>query len=149
MRIAFGCDHAGIDYKGRIIEYIKGLKIDVLDLGCTDRSGCDYPDIAVSVARLVSSGECDRGILICGTGVGMSITANKFKNIRAGVCWNEGVARLISEHNNANILCLPARFASAKDMVTWIQIWLDTPFSSEERHIRRVDKIAQLEKEGV
>ena len=146
MRIAFGCDHAAITIKDKIVSYLRNRGLDVSDFGCSAPQGCDYTDIAAQVASLVSTGKSDRGILICGTGVGMSIAANKFPGVRAGVCWSDDIARLVSEHNNANILCMPARFSTVDQITRWIDIWLATPFSPEERHRRRVNKITLLEK---
>jgi ribose 5-phosphate isomerase B len=147
MKIAFGCDHAAIDIKNEIVKQLLKKGLEVSDFGCNDPAGCDYPDIARRVAELVSSGKCEKGILLCGTGVGMSIAANKFPHVRAGVCWNDEVASLVAEHNNVNVLCLPARFAGLEDIMRWIGIWLSTPFSSNERHSRRVSKISDIEKE--
>lgn len=149
MNIAFGYDHAGIDIKEKIIKHLEKQGNKIIDLGCDNKKGCDYPDIAINVSRLVSGGKCERGILICGTGVGMSMVANKFPGVRAGVCWNADVAKLISEHNNANIICLPARFSQVEGMLECIDAWLSTEFSKEERHVRRVGKIKDLDKKFI
>ncbi|MBN1822863.1 MAG: ribose 5-phosphate isomerase B [Endomicrobiales bacterium] len=146
MKIAFGCDHAGFEHKKGIVEFLRNEGHEVLDFGCNSADSCDYPDVAADVARTVSSGKADKGVLTCGTGVGMSIVANKSRGVRAGVCWNEKVAALISEHNDANVICLPARFASTDEMKKWIKIWLVTPQSPEERHKKRVEKILNIEK---
>ena len=145
MKIAFGNDHAALKIRFDILKLLSSLGYEMVDFGYSGDTSCDYPDIAQKVAEAVSKGECDRGILVCGTGVGMSMAANKVKGIRAGVCWNNDVASLISEHNNANIMCLPARFAEVQDMVTWVKTWIETPFSLNERHIRRVNKINEID----
>jgi ribose 5-phosphate isomerase B len=146
MKIAIGCDHAGLDHKNSLIRFLTTKGFEVKDFGCFSTESCDYPDIAAPLARAVADGIFDRGILICGTGIGMSIAANKVAGIRAAVCWNSDTAHLVSEHNNANILCLPSRFSSPEQMEQWTGIWIDTPFSSQERHIKRVAKIMEIEK---
>ncbi len=148
MNIAFACDHAGFVWKNRIISYLESLGHKVEDFGCFGPESCDYPDVAIPAAQSVAEGANDRGILMCGTGVGMSIVANKTPGVRAAVCWNDAVAGLVAEHNNANILCLPARFASADQMIIWIETWMKTPFSGEKRHKARINKITDLEKES-
>jgi len=146
VNIAFACDHAGITYKNKIIGFIETLGHKVVDFGCYGTESCDYPDFGMAAAQAVSQGKCERGVLICGTGVGMSIVANKFPGVRAAVCWSDTVAGLAAEHNHANILCLPARFASAEQLALWIETWLKTPFSTEKRHKQRINKITELEK---
>ena len=145
MDIAFGCDHAGFGHREKIIEHIKGLGHNVTDMGTKGSASCDYTDFAEAVAEAVSCGKCRKGVLICGTGVGMSIAANKFPGVRAAVCWNPEIAALISQHNDANIICLPGRFASTEQINGFIDIWLKTPASTEERHRKRLDKITELE----
>lgn len=145
MRIAFGCDHAASDHRDKLIEHLSKRGHTVIDFGCEGKSSCDYPDKAAAVAEAVIQGKADRGILVCGTGIGMSIAANKFSGVRAAVCWNEETAALAAEHNAANILCLGARFATVEEMNRRIDVWLNTPASSEDRHRRRVQKIAALE----
>jgi ribose 5-phosphate isomerase B len=115
-------------------------------MGSSTKESCDYPDFSVAVADAVSKGKCAKGVLICGTGVGMSIAANKFPGVRAAICWNDEVAALISQHNDANIICLPGRFASTAELTRWINIWLNTPASTEERHVKRINKIRDLDK---
>jgi ribose 5-phosphate isomerase B len=145
MKIAFGCDHAGIEIKEKLIDFIKSLGHDVLDCGTNSSQSCDYPDFALKVAQSVVSKAADKGILICGTGIGMSIAANKVKGIRAAVCWNKETAQLISQHNNANIMCAGARFASVDDICSWIKIFLETEF--EQRHLKRIEKIKKIEQQ--
>lgn len=145
MKIAFGCDHAAYHLKEAVLNHLRATAVDVQDFGCNTGESCDYPDIAFPVGKAVASGQCERGILICGTGVGMAIAANKVKGVRAAVCWSDAIAVLVSEHNNANILCLPARFSSSGEMNRWIDIWLATPASTLERHVKRIAKISDFE----
>ena len=143
MKIAFGCDHAGFEIKDKIIKFVESLGHTVIDCGTFSNQSCDYPDFAFKVADNVAKQKADKGILICGTGIGMSIAANKVKGIRAAVCWNKETAALIAQHNNANIICAGARFASVDDICLWIKTFLETSF--EERHLKRINKITSLE----
>lgn len=145
MKIAFGCDHAGIEIKSKLLDFIKSLGHEVSDFGTYSKESCDYPDFAFKVARSVAANETDKGILICGTGIGMSIAANKIKGIRAAVCWSKETAQLIAQHNNANIMCAGARFAAVDDICSWIKIFLETEF--EQRHLKRINKITQIEQQ--
>lgn len=145
MNIVIGCDHAGYQHKKAIIEHLTKAGHVLTDVGCHSTDSCDYPDVAAAAAQVVADGSRERGILICGSGVGMSIAANKFHGIRAGMCWSETIAQLIAEHNAANIICLGARFASAHDMALWIDRWLATPLTIAPRHQKRIDKITALE----
>lgn len=145
MKIAFGCDHAAYKIKNEITKFLIENGHSVKDFGCNSEQSCDYPDFAKSVAESVSKGENEKGILICGTGVGMSMAANKVKGIRAAVCWNEEIAKLVKEHNNANVLCLSARFASTDEIKKYVSIWLDTMFDNNSRHQKRIDKIMELD----
>ena len=145
MKIAMGCDHAGFVYKKEIIEHLTAGGHTITDVGCYTTDSCDYPDSAAAVARAVVSGAVERGILMCGSGVGMSIAANKFPGIRAGMCWSETIAQLIAEHNAANVICLGSRFATASQMILWIDRWLATPLAVAVRHQKRIDKKTALE----
>jgi ribose 5-phosphate isomerase B len=145
MLIAIGCDHAGYTVKTNVIGFLQSLEHKVIDCGCFSSQSCDYPDYALPVAEYVSKKKCDRGILICGTGIGMSIVANKVPGIRATVCWSVETAKLTREHNDANILCLSARFLSLDNVFQIIKIWLDTPFSNEPRHINRLNKLNEID----
>lgn len=148
MRLAIGSDHAGFALKQRLTAWLRssaGGKHQVRDLGCAKPESCDYPDFAASVARAVSKGKASRGVLICGSGIGMGIAANKVKGIRAAVTWNVETASLAAEHNNANVLCLPARFVDGRTARRMIQAFLKTPFGGG-RHVRRVQKIKDLER---
>jgi len=146
MNIAFGCDHAGFGHREKLINFLKGQGHSVTDMGTTGKESVDYPDFAAAVAGAVSSGKCPKGVLVCGTGVGMAITANKFPGVRAAVCWNKEVAALVSQHNDANVLCLPGRFGTTEELIDWVDTWLKTPASTEERHRKRLDKILELDK---
>jgi len=147
MRIAIGTDHAGFEYKGAVIEMLKQRHIEVTDFGTTNLVSTDYPFYAFKVAKAVQSKMVDYGILICGTGVGMSIAANKVKGIRAGVAQSEFAARAIKEHNDANIICLGSRTNTLEEVLTFIQIYLDTEFSGGERHSKRIHMISDYEEE--
>jgi len=147
MKIAFGCDHAGFQHKAIILEYLRNKGHGIADLGCNSKVSCDYPPIARAVALKVAGKEAEKGILICGTGAGMSIAANKIRGIRAACCWADDVAKFISQHNMANIICLPGRFANTEQIIRWIEMWLDTPHSTEARHINRINQVTEIEKE--
>lgn len=141
--IAIGSDHAGYDLKTEIIEQLKQKGMDMLDFGCNGES-CDYPDIAEKVARSVAGGECDNGILICGTGVGMSIAANKVKGIRAALCSDHYTAKYTRLHNDANILCMGARTMGSGMAEEIVEVFLNTEFEGG-RHQRRIDKFKDIE----
>jgi ribose 5-phosphate isomerase B len=145
MQIAVGSDHRGSHMRARIIELLARLGQEVVDVG-TDGQGCvDYPDIAAEVARRVSRGEVQRGILICGTGLGMAIVANKFPGVRAAPCHDDLTAELSRRHNDLNVLCLSGDMLGERLVDRLIEIWLTTPFEGG-RHARRVEKIADLER---
>ena len=144
MKIAIGADHAGFERKKEIVALLTELGHKVADIGTHSEESVDYPDFASRVARTVAKHQVDRGILICGTGIGMSIAANKVPGVRAAVCWNPKVAKLVSEHNQANVLCLSARFISLPVTLKIVKAWLATPFAGG-RHQRRIRKISQLE----
>lgn len=141
MKIALGADHGGFNYKNKIKAYLASLGLDVEDVGTFNTDSCDYPEIAQKVGELVSTGTVDKGILICGTGIGMSIAANKVQGVRAALCSDTFSAKATSEHNNSNILCLGERVIGEGLMFDIVKIWLETPFSNEERHIRRINSI--------
>lgn len=145
MKVVIGSDHAGFKYKGIIIEMLLQQDYEVLDTGAFDEQPSDYPDQAANVARALLSGSGQRGILICGSSVGVSIAANKFKGIRAGVCHDTYSAHQSVEHDDVNILCIGERVLGielAKEIVT---AFLKAKFTGEERHIRRLAKISALE----
>jgi len=138
MKIAIGADHGGFDYKEKIIENLKTQGYDVEDFGTYSKESCDYPIIAKKVANVVADGSFDRGILVCGTGLGMSIAANKVKGIRAALCGDTFSARLTREHNNSNVLCIGERVIGDMLALDIVNIWLKTEFTGEERHQRRI-----------
>lgn len=139
--IAIAADHGGFEYKKTIMEHLEDRGLEYKDFGTFTPDSCDYPDYARPVAEAVASGEAEKGILICGTGIGMSITANKVPGIRAAVCCDAFSANATREHNDANILCMGARVISEAKALELTDIFLDTPFSNDERHIRRISKI--------
>lgn len=141
MVIAIGSDHGGFELKEKIKEFLREKNLEYKDFGCKTADSCDYPDYAKQVAECVSSGECEKGILICGTGLGMSMAANKVKGVRAALCHNVETAKLSREHNNANILCLGERTIDNDLAMKIVETWLNTPFSNDERHERRIGKI--------
>ncbi len=142
--IAIGCDHAGFQLKNEIIAHLKEQNIEVTDCGC-DGSSCDYPDIAKAVCKKVLDNSCEKGILICGTGVGMSIAANKFKGIRAALCADHFSAKYTRLHNNSNVMCIGARTLGSGVAIELADLFLSTEFEGG-RHQRRVDLITEIEK---
>lgn len=144
MKIAIGSDHGGFLRKKEIAALLGKLGHKVVDVGCHSEDSCDYPDYARKVGQSVANGQAERGILVCGTGIGMSIAANKVPGIRAAVAWNKATAGLASEHNNANVLCVSGRFLKPAVVAAMIKAWLTTPFGGG-RHLRRVKKISKLE----
>ncbi|HQE83796.1 MAG TPA: ribose 5-phosphate isomerase B [Candidatus Hydrogenedentes bacterium] len=146
MRIAVGSDHAGYEgppplFKPEIMRYLGEKGHTVVDCGTHGPESVDYPDFAQAVCDKVLSGQADAGVLMCGTGIGVAIAANRNRGIRAAVCANPEMARLSREHNNANILCLGRRILSLDECRTILDVWLATPFSNDERHKRRVCKM--------
>lgn len=144
MRVSIGSDHRGIEVRSWIQSTLENLNCSVDDRGTHSEESCDYPDIAADVARQVADAKSDRGILICGTGIGVSIAANKISGVRAAVCHNEETASLSRLHNDANVLCLPGNNADQETIASIVQTWIETDFEGG-RHARRVDKIAELE----
>jgi len=144
MRIAIGTDHRGFSIRPKVLELVQRLGHEVVEVGEFLPEGVDFPDIAFDVARKVSRGEVDRGILICGTGLGMCIAANKIAGVRAAPCHDDITAELSRRHNDANILCLSADLLGERLIDRMIEIWLNTPFEGG-RHARRIDKITAQE----
>ncbi len=144
MKIAIGSDHRGYPIRSKVIELLEKLGHVPEDVGTFTPSACDYPDIAALVSRKVGSGEVDRGILICGTGLGMCIAANKFPGVRAAPCHDDVTAEMSRRHNDTNILCLPADLLGERLIDRMIELWLNTPFDGG-RHQRRIEKIRKLE----
>ncbi|MHA7056897.1 ribose 5-phosphate isomerase B [Aquimarina sp. M1] len=141
MKIAIGNDHAGTEYKFGIISYLKSEGISVVNYGTDENSSVDYPDFVHPVANEVDTQVVDFGILICGSGNGVSMTANKYKNVRAGLCWTKEITELTRQHNNANIICIPARFTSLPQAIEMVKIFINTKFEGG-RHQNRVNKIS-------
>jgi ribose 5-phosphate isomerase B len=139
LKIAIGGDHAGFEYKSALIEFLADYEIK--DFGTRSADSVDYPDFAHPVASAVENGEFDFGILLCGSANGVAITANKHQGIRAGLCWNEEVAALVRMHNNANILCIPARFVTLDEAKSIVQKFFATEFEGG-RHANRIQKIS-------
>jgi len=144
MQISVGSDHRGLNVKQRLCELLHRLGHEVVDEGTHCDQSCDYPDIAMVVAGKVSRGEIERGILICGTGIGMSITANKFPGVRAAACNDAVTAEISRRHNDVNVLCLAGDLLGQRNIDRLIEIWLDTEFEGG-RHARRLRKIAAIE----
>ena len=139
--IAIGSDHAGFEYKEDLISFLEAKGLLFHDFGTHNSESVDYPDFAHPVSQSVEQGEASFGILLCGSGNGVAITANKHQGIRAALCWGEEIAKLAREHNNANIICIPARFVREGDAEKMVEIFLKTPYEGG-RHERRVEKIA-------
>jgi len=145
MKIALGSDHGGYKLKENLKEYLKELNIEFTDFGCDSEQPVDYPDIGFKVSNKVKNGNFNKGMLICGTGIGMSIVANKVDGIKAALCHNEFTARYSRKHNNANILVLGGRVIGSGLAKEIVKVWLNTEFSQEERHINRLNKIKREE----
>lgn len=139
-KIAIGSDHAGFELKQELISYLKGKNISVIDKGTFSEERADYPDYGHAVATAVTSGEVETGILMCGSGNGINMAANKHKGIRAALCWNSEIAALARQHNDANILVLPARYISKEEAYKCIDVFLTEKFEGG-RHQQRIDKI--------
>ena len=145
MRIAIGSDHRGFSLKSHLVKALNQRGHEIVDVGSDSDQSIDYPDIASAVGKQVSTQQVERGILICGTGIGMSITANKFSGVRAAPCHDVATARLSRQHNDLNVLCLAGTHPNIETTATeLIQIWLETPFDGG-RHARRLEKITALE----
>ena len=142
--IAIGCDHGGLNIKNAVIEYMKENGIEYKDFGCYTTESVDYPVYAYQVAKTVADGEAELGIICCGTGIGVSMAANKVKGIRAAVCTDEFCAEMTRRHNNANIMCMGGRVIDEEKAVKLASIFLNTPFDGG-RHEKRVDMITQIE----
>jgi ribose 5-phosphate isomerase B len=147
MRIAVGSDHHGHEIRATVMRLLERLEHQVVDVGSNESGPVDYPDIARSAAELVGRGEVERGILICGTGIGMCIAANKVSGVRAAPCHDDLTAEMSRRHNDLNVLCLSADLLGEKLIDRMVEIWLDTAFESG-RHARRVEKISALEGRG-
>ena len=146
--IAIGSDHGGYLLKEEVKKYLDEKEIPYIDFGTASEERVDYPIYAEKVAKAIQNNECEKGILICGTGFGVSIVANKFKGIRCASCWNEEVAKLLKGHNDANIIALPGRFINISQAVTILRAWLATEFMGG-RHSERVQMIKDIENENM
>ncbi|NQU44664.1 ribose 5-phosphate isomerase B [bacterium] len=140
MKIAIASDHAGFAYKQKIVQYLKEAGHEVVDFGTNSDESCDYPRFIRPAARAVANGECERGIVLGGSGNGEAITANREKDVRCALCWNDTTARLCREHNNANMISLGERMTSLPVALDIVRIWLETPFEGG-RHARRIEQI--------
>ena len=146
MRIAIGCDHGALDLKNALVSRLEGQGHTLQDFGTYTKDSCDYTDFAAAAAKAVAAGECDRGIVLCTTGIGVSITANKVKGIRCALLSDTVSARMTREHNDTNMMALGAGIVGEKLAFEIVDIWLGTEFSGKERHQRRIDKLMELEK---
>lgn len=144
MKIAFGCDHAGFDYKEKILAELKNLGHEVLDFGTDSSTSCDYPDFGAPAARAVAEGKADRGIVVCGSGIGISMTANKIKGIRCALCHDHLMAQLCRQHNDANMLAFGSRTVGIEVALDMIRVFLTAEFEGG-RHERRVKKLMALD----
>lgn len=145
MRIIFGADHGGVNLKKQLSAFAQQLGHTVQDAGTDSDNPVDYPDFAQAVGTAIQSRTADYGVLICRTGIGMCISANKIHGVRAAIAYNPQVVTLSRQHNDSNVLCFGADFISPETAKEYLQLWLTTPFSGEERHLRRVKKIQALE----
>lgn len=141
MKVAIGNDHAGPDYKFAIVKMLQEKGFEVINHGTDTLDSVDYPDYVHPVAKAVDTNEVDFGILICGSANGVAMTANKYQNVRAGICWNKEITSLTRQHNNANIICIPARFTAIPQAKGLVELFLTTDFEGG-RHQNRVNKIA-------
>lgn len=142
--IAIGCDHGGFELKQKVKEYLLAKNIPCMDMGCDGKESCDYPNFGHAVAKAVASGECEKGIVICTTGIGISISANKIKGIRCALCADTLSAKMTRLHNDANVLAMGAGIVGENLALEIVDTFLETPFSGEERHQRRIDLIEQI-----
>lgn len=149
MRIALGCDHGGFPLKTRIVAVIQSAGHDIVDCGTDSNCSVDYPDYALKVGLKIREGAAERGILLCGSGVGISVAANKIPGIRAGVCHDIYSAHQGVEHDDMNVLCLGARIIGEEVAVELVQAFLQAKFTREERHLRRLGKVLEIERDAV
>ena len=146
MRISIGCDHGALALKNKMVAHLTKKGYDVKDCGTYTADSCDYPDFAAVAAKAVASGECEKGIVLCTTGIGVSIAANKVKGIRCALLSDVMSARLTREHNDTNMMAIGAGVVGEMLALEILDTWLDTEFSHNERHQRRIDKVMALEK---
>ena len=146
MKLSIAADHRGFQVKERMKIFLAELGHEIEDFGTNSQEPCDYPDCAYPAAKAVSQGQAERGILFCGTGIGMSLTANKVRGVRAALCHDEVTVDLARRHNNANMLCLPADLLGEKQIMQIIRIFLEAPFDGG-RHLRRIEKLIKIEQD--
>ena len=146
MKIALACDHGGLTLKNEVVKYLTENGYEIADFGTMTFSSCDYPDFALAAAEAVASGECDRGIFVCTTGIGISIAANKVPGIRCALCSDSYVAMMTRLHNDANALALGGGVTGVNLALEIVRTFLETPFSEEGKHQRRINKITEIEK---
>ena len=140
MKVAVGADHAGFELKAAVLDELRARGAQAVDCGTREPASCDYPDFAAKVAAMVAAGEADRGVLVCGTGQGMCMTANRFPGVRAALVHDEFTARITRQHNDANVICLGGRVLAEPEALRLLGLWLETPFEGD-RHLPRVRKI--------
>ncbi len=146
MKIAIGCDHGALELKNTVKAHLEKRGFEVSDFGTYTSQSCDYPDFASAAARAVASGECEKGIVLCTTGIGVSIAANKIPGIRCALLSDVWSAKMTRLHNDTNMMALGAGVVGPSLALELVDVWLDTPFSGEARHQRRIDKVMDLEK---
>jgi ribose 5-phosphate isomerase B len=145
LKIAIGADHAGFDYKQKVVKYLQEKKYEVMDFGTDSSEATDYPDFAVLVGKAVALKKVDFGILICGTGIGMSIAANKVKGVRAAVVSHRFTAESAKTHNHANVITFGSRVNTIEEVIEFLEVFMNASYSNEARHLSRVDKIGKYE----
>ena len=146
MKIAIGCDHGALTLKNSLITHLEGCGYEVEDFGTYTEKSCDYPDFAAAAAQAVAAGKCDRGIVLCTTGIGVSVTANKINGIRCALLSDPWTAKMTRLHNDTNMMAMGAGIVGENLAYEIVDTWLDTEFSGEERHQRRINKVMALEK---
>ncbi len=146
MKIALASDHGGLALKNEIVKYLKENGHEAVDFGTTTFDSCDYPDFALRAAEAVARGECEKGVFVCTTGIGISIAANKVPGIRCALCTDPYLAKMTREHNDANVLALGGGFIGVNLALETVRTFLSTSFSGEAKHQRRIDKISEIEK---
>ena len=146
MKIAIGCDHGALNLKNKLVSHLQGKGFEVNDFGTYTNASCDYPEFAAAAARAVASGECDKGIVLCTTGIGVSISANKINGIRCALLSDVWSAKMTRLHNDTNMMALGAGVVGENLALEIAETWLGTEFSGDERHQRRIDKVMALEK---
>ena len=139
-KIGIACDHAAYELKEFLVGYLASKGFEVKDFGTHSEESCDYPDFAHALGEAIDNGELERGVALCGSGEGISMTLNKHQSVRAALCWIPEIAKLSRQHNNSNVLCMPARFISNDEALEMLNIWLETEFEGG-RHQRRLDKM--------